>query len=145
MVRDVKTKTCYRADHVLKGHIETILADPATSADKKQELESLSARIDDLNEKELTEKMKSLDVRSPDTGNELSEPQPFNLMFQTSIGPTGDLVGFLRPETAQGIFVNFRRILDYNGGQLPVAAAQVGQGILFKIFNCVYSFFLFPF
>jgi len=47
-------------------------------------------------------------VRAPDTGNELSDPFPFNLMFRTSIGPKGDQVGFLRPETAQGIFVNFK-------------------------------------
>ncbi len=48
-------------------------------------------------------------VRAPDTGNALSDPFPFNLMFRTSIGPKGDQVGFLRPETAQGIFVNFKR------------------------------------
>lgn len=38
---------------------------------------------------------------SPDTKNEVSDPFPFNLMFKTSIGPRGDNVGFLRPETAQ--------------------------------------------
>lgn len=47
-------------------------------------------------------------MRAPGTGNALSPPFPFNLMFKTSIGPKGDLVGYLRPETAQGIFVNFR-------------------------------------
>jgi glycyl-tRNA synthetase len=40
-------------------------------------------------------------VVSPDTKNELSDPFPFNLMFKTSIGPRGDLTGYLRPETAQ--------------------------------------------
>ena len=45
---------------------------------------------------------------------------------RTSIGPRGDLVGYLRPETAQGIFVNFRDLLYYNGNKLPFAAAQVG-------------------
>ena len=47
-------------------------------------------------------------VKAPDTGNDISDPFPFNLMFRTSIGPRGDQVGFLRPETAQGIFVNFK-------------------------------------
>lgn len=56
----------------------------------------------------------------------LSEPFPFNLMFATSIGPAGTLAGYLRPETAQGIFVNFRRLLAANGGKLPFAAAQIG-------------------
>ena len=44
---------------------------------------------------------------------------------RTSIGPRGDMVGYLRPETAQGIFVNFRDLLYYNGSKLPFAAAQV--------------------
>jgi glycyl-tRNA synthetase len=60
-------------------------------------------------------------------GGSLSAPFPFNLMFRTSIGPRGDMVGFLRPETAQGIFVSFRDLLYYNGGKLPFAAAQIGQ------------------
>ena len=46
--------------------------------------------------------------KAPDTGNDISPPFAFNLMFKTSIGPRGDMVGYLRPETAQGIFVNFR-------------------------------------
>ena len=48
-------------------------------------------------------------VKSPSNKeNELTAPFPFNLMFKTSIGPEGTAVGFLRPETAQGLFVNFR-------------------------------------
>jgi glycyl-tRNA synthetase len=47
-------------------------------------------------------------------------------MFNTQIGPTGKLTGYLRPETAQGIFVNFRRLLDANSGRMPFAAAQIG-------------------
>jgi len=46
--------------------------------------------------------------QAPETGNDLTDPFPFNLMFATSIGPSGTQQGFLRPETAQGIFVNFR-------------------------------------
>jgi len=49
-------------------------------------------------------------------------------MFRTTIGPEGTSVGYLRPETAQGLFVNFRRLLDFNGGRMPLAAAQVGLG-----------------
>jgi glycyl-tRNA synthetase len=55
-----------------------------------------------------------LDVRSPD-GNKLSKAYPFNLMFGTQIGPSGKLLGYLRPETAQGLFVNFKRLYNYNG------------------------------
>lgn len=46
-------------------------------------------------------------MKAPETGNDLTAPFPFNLMFETQIGPTGDFKGYLRPETAQGIFVNF--------------------------------------
>ena len=47
-------------------------------------------------------------------------------MFPTQIGPSGTVKGFLRPETAQGIFVNFRDLLYYNGVSFA-AAAQIGQ------------------
>ncbi len=66
-------------------------------------------------------------MKSP-AGNDIGEPFPFNLMFRTTIGPEGHSIGFLRPETAQGLFVNFRRLLDFNGGKIPFAAAQVKEG-----------------
>merc|ERR1711990_901567 len=71
--------------------------------------------------------LKKFNIKSPVTNNELSEPIEFNLMFQTNIGPTGLIKGFLRPETAQGIFINFKRLLEFNQGRLPFAAAQIGN------------------
>jgi len=76
----------------------------------------------------LTEIFKELKIKSPETGNDLSDPIPFNLMFGTNIGPTGDYKGFFRPETAQGIFVDFKRLLEFNNGRVPFAAAQIGLG-----------------
>jgi glycyl-tRNA synthetase len=67
-----------------------------------------------------------LKVKSPATGADLTKAFPFNLMFATHIGPTGQLAGFLRPETAQGMFVNFRRLYDFNYGRMPMAVAQIG-------------------
>ncbi len=58
----------------------------------------------------------------------MTAPFPFNLMFKTTIGPEGTSVGYLRPETAQGMFVNFRRLLEYNQQKMPFAAAQIGLG-----------------
>ena len=55
--------------------------------------------------------LKKLKIKAPDTGNEISDPEEFNLMFKTEIGPSTNLVGYLRPETAQGIFVNFHKLL----------------------------------
>ncbi len=68
----------------------------------------LLATIDELSAKQLGDALTSYGVKSPDTKNDISAPFPFNLMFKTSIGPKGDQVGYLRPETAQGLFVNFR-------------------------------------
>lgn len=49
-------------------------------------------------------------------------------MFETQIGPTGQLKGYLRPETAQGIFLNWRRLIEYNNGKMPCAGATIGMG-----------------
>jgi len=127
MVRDEKTRVCYRADHVLKGQLQALLAKAADGSPEKRELELALARVDDLDQADLTAALRKYHATAPDTGNPITDPAPFNLMFQTSIGPTGDVVGFLRPETAQGIFVNFKKLLEYNGGKLPFAAAQVGS------------------
>lgn len=73
-----------------------------------QEMRHTLAIVDELDAGHLGEQLTKYGVKAPDTGNELSAPFRFNLMFRTSIGPKGDQVGYLRPETAQGIFVNFR-------------------------------------
>jgi len=44
-------------------------------------------------------------------------------MFKTQIGPASNSVGYLRPETAQGIFVNFKKLLTFNNGKMPFACA----------------------
>lgn len=71
--------------------------------------------------------IRKYNMKAPLTGNDLTDPVGFNLMFSTSIGPAGNIKGYLRPETAQGIFVNFKRLLDFNQGKLPFAAAQIGN------------------
>ena len=58
--------------------------------------------------------LEEFNIKSPITGNDLTEPIAFNLMFETYIGPSGLQKGYLRPETAQGIFVNFKRLLEFN-------------------------------
>jgi glycyl-tRNA synthetase len=127
MVNDVETKECYRADHLLEDRLEELLADPMLGADRRRELEDMQARVDEFKVQEMSDALKNTETKAPGTGNELSEPYPFNLMFPTQIGPSGALKGYLRPETAQGIFVNFRDLLYFNGGKLPFAAAQIGQ------------------
>ncbi|WOL18709.1 glycine--tRNA ligase, mitochondrial 1-like [Canna indica] len=128
MVKDEKTGTCYRADHLLKDYCkEKLEKDLTLSAEKAAELKHVLAMLDDLSAEELGAKLKEYGITAPDTKNPLSDPYPFNLMFQTSIGPSGLSPGYMRPETAQGIFVNFKDLYYYNGNKLPFAAAQIGQ------------------
>ncbi|KAL3343439.1 hypothetical protein AABB24_027128 [Solanum stoloniferum] len=128
MVKDEKTGTCYRADHLLKDYCKDKLErDPNLPAEKAAEFRHVLAVLDDLSSEELGAKIKEYGITAPDTKNPLSAPYPFNLMFQTSIGPSGVSPGYMRPETAQGIFVNFKDLYYYNGNKLPFAAAQIGQ------------------
>lgn len=128
MVKDEKTGTCYRADHLVKDFCnEKLQKDLSITAEKAAELKHVLAVLDDLSSEELGAKIKDYGITAPDTKNPLSDPYPFNLMFQTSIGPSGLSPGYMRPETAQGIFVNFKDLYYYNGNKLPFAAAQIGQ------------------
>ncbi len=65
----------------------------------------------------------------PSCGGELTEPRLFNLMFKTFMGPVEDgaSVVYLRPETAQGIFVNFQNVLGTTRKKLPFGIAQIGK------------------
>lgn len=128
MVKDEKTGTCFRADHLLKDFCnDKLQKDLTISAEKAAELRRVLATLDDLSSEELGTKIREYGIMAPDTKNPLSDPYPFNLMFATSIGPSGLSPGYLRPETAQGIFVNFKDLYYYNGNKLPFAAAQIGQ------------------
>ncbi len=67
--------------------------------------------------------------RCPECGGELTEPRRFNLMFRTFMGPVEETSSeiFLRPETAQGIFVNFPNVLNASRKKLPFGIAQIGK------------------
>ncbi|XP_044966381.1 glycine--tRNA ligase, mitochondrial 1-like [Hordeum vulgare subsp. vulgare] len=128
MVKDEKMGNCYRADHLLKDFCkEKLEQDTTLSPEKVEELNHILAVLDDLSAEQLGAKIKEYGIVAPDTKNPLSDPYPFNLMFQTSIGPSGLSAGYMRPETAQGIFVDFKDLYYYNGNKLPFAAAQIGQ------------------
>jgi glycyl-tRNA synthetase len=65
----------------------------------------------------------------PECGGELTEPRMFNLMFKTSMGPVEEEAStvYLRPETAQGIFVNFENVMTTSRKKLPLGIAQIGK------------------
>ncbi len=69
------------------------------------------------------------ELKCPVCGGELSEPRQFNLMFATNMGPVqeeGSTI-YLRPETAQGIFVNFKNVMQFARKKLPMGIAQIGK------------------
>ena len=70
------------------------------------------------------------DNKCPSCGSDdLTEPRPFNLMFKTNIGPIddGQSFAYLRPETAQQIFINFKNVLDSTSRSVPFGIAQIGK------------------
>ncbi len=132
MVRDPKTGACYRADHLLRdtleNRIEALQRQPNQDPGGKERaaMETCLQQLEEMTADELAAAYQRFDVRAPESNEPLRTLYPFNLMFQTQIGPTGTIPAYLRPETAQGIFVNFRRLLDYNNGRMPFACAQIG-------------------
>jgi glycyl-tRNA synthetase len=120
MCRDVKTAEVFRADHLVEGVLEARLkgdkeargikaeektADPKSKKKKVKsvaikledskivEYEEILAKIDNYSGKELGDLIKEHKILSPDTGNEVTEPVEFNLMFDSQIGPTGQIKG----------------------------------------------------
>ena len=97
----------YRTDHILKDN--GIDADGMT-------MEQMDAVIAERG------------IKSPD-GNPLSQSRTFNMMFKTQVGATesDDSISYLRPETAQGIFTNFKNVVDSFYPNLPFGIAQQGK------------------
>ena len=126
MVKDEKTGACFRADHLLINHLEKLLMDKKYPEEKKSRCREIIQKVENYGKEELSEALKEFEVTSPVTKNKISDPMDFNLMFQTFIGPGQGMPGYLRPETAQGIFLNFKRLLEFNQGKLPFAGVQIG-------------------
>ena len=97
----------YRTDHILKDN---------------------GIDVDGLTMEQMDEVIAEKGIKSPD-GNPLSKSRTFNMMFKTSVGATEseDSVAYLRPETAQGIFTNFKNVVDSFYPDLPFGIAQQGK------------------
>ncbi len=107
LVSDIKTKKRYRADHLL---------------------EEAGVQVTGMTLEEMGQAITEKQIKSPE-GNELSVPQQFNMMFKTSVGSVDgtDVPVYMRPETAQGMFVNFKNIVDSYHPKLPFGIAQIGR------------------
>ena len=154
MCKDPKTGEIFRADHLVEEVLESRLkgdqevrgqkveVDEEKEAKKKrktntkaiklddslvQEYEEVLAKIDNYGGDELGLLITKYDIKNPTTGGDVLPPVAFNLMFQTSIGPSSNLAGYLRPETAQGQFLTFQKLLEFNQQSMPFASACIGK------------------
>jgi len=111
----VECKRCgrkFRADHLLQE-----FADLSSQETDKMGLEEIGDVIERQN------------IRCPECNGEFSEPKYFLTMFQTNIGPYSENIGYGRPEAAQGIFVEFKRLYEHTRERLPIGFAQIGHAL----------------
>jgi glycyl-tRNA synthetase len=108
LVEDLKTKKRYRADHLLE--------DAGVADVTKMTPERMDAAL------------KEHGIKSPE-GNGLSDVRQFNMMFKTHIGAAEDetSITYLRPETAAGMFMNYKNVVDSFSPDMPFALAQIGK------------------
>ncbi|HMS31542.1 MAG TPA: glycine--tRNA ligase [Candidatus Saccharibacteria bacterium] len=107
LCEDTETKKRYRTDHILKDNG----IDPTG-----------------MTMVQMDEAIKEKNILSPEK-NQLSESRTFNMMFTTHVGPVADenSISYLRPETAQGIFTNYKNVVDSFYPDLPFGIAQQGK------------------
>ncbi len=108
--RDCKRK--FRADH--------LLLEFAGMKETDTEKLSLQELMDEINKRK---------IRCPECGGNFDEPKQFLTMFTTTIGPYSEAVGYGRPEAAQGIFVEYKRIYEYTREKLPFGVAIIGHAL----------------
>ena len=130
MVKDEKTNEAFRVDKLIEDFIEKKLEKPKKL--KPEEISRFKEIIGNLGNinsgKEFDELIQELKITNPNAKkNKLSEAYEFNLMFSTQVGPSGNCKAYLRPETAQSIFTNFKRLLEFNNGKLPFGTSIIGN------------------
>lgn len=112
MVECLKCKRKFRADHLLQ--------EQAKMSDTETEKLSLQ---------EITREIKKHNMRCPECEGELDKSKYFMTMFTTTIGPYSEAVGYGRPEAAQGVFVEFRRLYEAARERLPLGVVQIGHAL----------------
>jgi glycyl-tRNA synthetase len=127
-----------RVDGATIGYVSveesgTMLAEAEEKAAQLKRKQAVQGTLEPLELKDYTEALPEeyALIPSPATGNAgtLTPPRQFNLMFETRVGPLADAsaVSYLRPETAQGIFQNFKNVVDTSRVKIPFGIAQIGK------------------
>jgi len=107
MVTCTSCNRIFRADHLIEEIINT-------------SAEGLPAET-------LNQIIKEKNIKCPECGGTLGPVQVFNLLMKTTVGPYSGNIAYGRPEAAQGMFINFKRIYDLMGQKLPIGIAQIGK------------------
>lgn len=132
MIDDKQSNKRYRADMLIEGHIAKLRSNgKGEEADEIQQLLDTAGSREGVCE-DLYEIIMDNEIRAPESGAfDWTEVRQFNLMFKTQFGATSsgddDDAVYLRPETAQGIFVNFKNVMDTARQQVPFGIAQTGK------------------
>jgi glycyl-tRNA synthetase len=107
LVEDKKTHERFRLDHLL---------------------EDAGVDVRGMSFEQMADKVKELGLKSP-AGNDLTEPKKFNMMLRTHLGPVEDesSLVYMRPETAQAMFVDFKHVQESSRMRLPFGVAQIGK------------------
>ncbi|MEM6812293.1 MAG: glycine--tRNA ligase [Pseudomonadota bacterium] len=140
MVDCRETKKRYRADHIIvlipkdgAGSWIAVFEDDDEFEAKRLKKVGKGKKAEDFDRSVLVD-LPSEDyakILAPDAKElgSLTEPKDFNLMFQTYVGATAseDNIAYLRPETAQGIFLNYKNVLDSSRVKMPFGIAQIGK------------------
>lgn len=123
-------------EEVLKasGHVDNF-TDPMTQCDGCKDVfradhiieEVTNLEVEGMTNEELDKIVKKHNVNCPNCGDKLSEIWNYNLMFKTNIGAKGNKTGYMRPETAQGIFILFKRLSRFFKNKLPFGTVQLGK------------------
>lgn len=121
---------------VASGHVESF-SDPLLECKKCRQrvradhlvADTLNISTDGISIDEVNRLVKKHSIKCPNCAGELLDARKFNLMFRTHIGPIEDesSVAYLRPETAQVIFADFKQIADISRLKLPFGIAQIGR------------------
>src|SRR3990167_4584681 len=115
LVEDKVTNKRYRADHLIEAWLQ-----------QHQDIKDVV--IENMSIDEMAEFLQTHAVKSPD-GNDITRPKSFNLLFETHLGVVAGEKStvYLRGETAQGIFSNFKNVLDSTRVKLPFGIGQIGK------------------
>jgi glycyl-tRNA synthetase len=111
-VECIKCNRKFRADHLLQEF------------GKMTDTETEKLTLGDI-----VNELKNNKFQCPECGGEFNKAEEFMTMFTTTIGPYSDSIGYGRPEAAQGIFVEFKRIFESARGRLPLGVAQIGHAL----------------